>query len=217
MVIRGNSGSGKTAVARAVRAAYGRGAALIEQDYLRRVILREHDETASTGIAPEFIAQAAGFAVANGYHVILEGILHSGRYGDALRRLITVHSGPSYVYYLDVSLAETLRRHAGRAQAAEFGPEFLRDWYVHRDLLGTPGEVIVDESSSLDETVAQVLRTSGLLDAPAVSYCPTACPRCRAEQDGAAIGRAHPGPARPGDEGTLAAAGPGAVPVRRDA
>src|SRR5215510_2150387 len=47
IVVRGNSGSGKSTIARAVRDRYGRGCALIEQDYLRRTILREHDELES--------------------------------------------------------------------------------------------------------------------------------------------------------------------------
>jgi adenylylsulfate kinase-like enzyme len=43
IVLRGNSGSGKSTVARAVRERYGRGCALIEQDYLRRIVLRERE------------------------------------------------------------------------------------------------------------------------------------------------------------------------------
>ncbi|MEU8274886.1 hypothetical protein ACFYOK_29280 [Microbispora bryophytorum] len=43
IVLRGNSGSGKTSVARAVRAAYGRGLALVGQDVIRRELLRERD------------------------------------------------------------------------------------------------------------------------------------------------------------------------------
>lgn len=181
VIVRGNSGSGKTSVARAVRDAYGRGAALIEQDYLRRIILREHDSSASTGIAPEFITNAAGFALANGYHVILEGILHTARYADALRKLIQDHDGPSYAYYLDVSFAETLRRHATRPQAAEFDPDQMREWYLDHDVLGTLGEHLVGESSTLTQTVDHVLRSSRLTETAAVTYCPTACPRCLTE------------------------------------
>jgi len=94
----------------------------LEQDYLRRIVLREHDASASTGIAPEFITNAAAFALRSGYHVILEGILHTGRYTRALRALITEHVGPSFVYYLDVSFEETVRRHASRPQALDFDP-----------------------------------------------------------------------------------------------
>ena len=181
VILRGNSGSGKTSVARAVRDAYGRGAALLEQDYLRRVILREHDGSASTGIAPEFITNAAAFALANGYHVILEGILHTARYADAVLKLIKDHDGPSFVYYLDVSLAETLRRHATRPQATEFDPDQMREWYIDHDVLGTPGEHIIGESSTFTQTVGHVLHSSRLTETPAVTYCPTACARCLTE------------------------------------
>jgi uridine kinase len=44
VVIRGNSGSGKSTVTRELRHRYGRGCALVEQDYLRRMVLRERDE-----------------------------------------------------------------------------------------------------------------------------------------------------------------------------
>jgi predicted kinase len=181
VIVRGNSGSGKTSVARAVRDSYGRGAALIEQDYLRRVILREHDSSASTGIAPEFITNAAAFALGNGYHVILEGILHTGSYGDALLKLIKDHDGPSFVYYLDVSFAETLRRHATRPQATEFDPDQMREWYIDHDVLGVPGEHIIGESSTFTQTVGHVLHSSRLTETPAVTYCPTACARCLTE------------------------------------
>jgi len=181
IVLRGNSGSGKSTVARAVRDRYGRGCALIEQDYLRRTILREHDGLESTGIAPEFIAQAAAFALRNGYHVILEGILTAQRYGPTLRDLINEHSGPSFVYYFDIPYEETVRRHVTRSLATEFGADEMRDWYRHRDVLGTPGEHLIDESSSLDEIVDLVLDTSDLLGTAAATYCPTACPRCAAD------------------------------------
>jgi len=39
ILLRGNSGSGKSTIARAVRDRYSRGLALVEQDYLRRIVL----------------------------------------------------------------------------------------------------------------------------------------------------------------------------------
>ena len=41
IVLRGNSGSGKSTVAKALREAYGRGVAWVSQDLIRRTILRE--------------------------------------------------------------------------------------------------------------------------------------------------------------------------------
>jgi hypothetical protein len=79
VVIRGNSGSGKSTVARRLRLGYGRGCALAEQDYLRRIVLRERDGPG--GIAPALIEQTVRFALDHGYHAVLEGILLRDRYG----------------------------------------------------------------------------------------------------------------------------------------
>jgi chloramphenicol 3-O-phosphotransferase len=43
VVLRGNSASGKSSVAAGLREKFGRGLALVAQDNLRRVVLREHD------------------------------------------------------------------------------------------------------------------------------------------------------------------------------
>jgi 2-phosphoglycerate kinase len=50
IVIRGNSGSGKSAVAAEIRRRYGRGLALVGQDNLRRHVLREHDVAGGANI-----------------------------------------------------------------------------------------------------------------------------------------------------------------------
>ena len=163
VIIRGNSGSGKSSIAREVRARYGhRGIGLIEQDYLRRVLLRELDR--SGGIAPDLIETNARFVLDHGYHAIVEGILHTGRYAAMLQRLITAHAGRTSVYYLDVSFAETLRRHATRPQAAEFTPEQMAGWYAEHDVLGVPGERVIGEASPFEGTVEFILTTSGLLE-----------------------------------------------------
>lgn len=92
IVLRGNSGSGKSSIARAVRARYGRGLALVEQDYLRRQLLKELDLPG--GNAAELIAQTVRFALDAGYHVLCEGILHRDRYGPMLDQLRRAHTAP---------------------------------------------------------------------------------------------------------------------------
>jgi predicted kinase len=160
VIIRGNSGSGKSTVARRLRLGYGRGCALVEQDYLRRIVLRERDEPG--GIAPALIAQTVRFALDHGYHAVLEGILLRDRYGPMLTALREAHRGRTSVFYLDVSLDETLRRHTTRPQATEFTPDDMRGWYARRDLLGGDEEHVVPESSTLEDTVAFIAATAGL-------------------------------------------------------
>ncbi|SCL43071.1 AAA family ATPase [Micromonospora aurantiaca] len=181
VIVRGNSGSGKTTAAREVRRRYGRGCALIEQDYLRRVMLCEHDSSRTNPVAPTFITATAKTALDLGYHVVLEGILHTGRYGAVLRQLIAEHTGPTHVYYLDVCFEETIRRHQTRAEPINVTPEQMREWYSARDLLDVPGERIIPETSTFEQTVTTILTTSGLAGSPPLTPCPNRCPHCAAK------------------------------------
>ena len=159
VVIRGNSGSGETTVAHDLQRAMGRFTANIGQDHLRRVVLREHDRPNADNIG--LIAHTARYCLAIGYHVIVEGILYSGHYGSMLCDLISHHTGPAHVFYLDTSLEETLRRHASRPMAAEVGPERLREWYRERDLLAVPGEIVADGDLSPRENLSLLLQHIG--------------------------------------------------------
>ncbi|MEH0821767.1 MULTISPECIES: kinase [unclassified Micromonospora] len=158
--IRGNSGSGKSSIARELRRRHGRGCALVEQDYLRRIVLRERDLPG--GAAPALIAQTVRFALDHGYHVVLEGILHSSRYRSMLTSLRDGHRGRSLFCYLDVSLAETLRRHLTRPQASEFTAEDMSGWYAAHDVLGWPDEIVLPETTGLNEAVTVIAAAAGL-------------------------------------------------------
>ncbi|MCM4084574.1 AAA family ATPase [Paractinoplanes hotanensis] len=177
-IIRGNSGSGKSSVAREVRRRYGRGCALVEQDYLRRIVCREHDISGIDPVAPAFIASTVASLLGLGYHVVLEGILHRERYGEVLRRLIGEHRGPSAVYYLDVPFEETVRRHQTRAASVDFTVDDMAQWYAERDLLGVSGEHVIGANSTLSDTAETILRASGLVTAAPLTPCPTRCARC---------------------------------------
>jgi predicted kinase len=181
VVIRGNSGSGKTTTAREVRRRYAsRGLAVIEQDHCRRVILREHGG-GEDRVAPGFITTMTKAALDGGYHVLLEGILHTGQHGDLLRTLISEHQGPTACYFMDVSFEETVRRHLRREEPIPVDPETMRSWYAGQDLLGVPGEVVIPESMGFHEVVETILHTSGLAEAAALTPCPTRCAHCAAK------------------------------------
>lgn len=183
VIIRGNSGSGKTTAAREVRRRFGRGLALLEQDYLRRTLLREHDSTHINPVAPAFIAATARTALDLGYHVILEGILHTERYATVLHQLIDSHPGPVAAFYLNVSFDETVRRHLNRAEPIPVTPDEMLRWYAHRDLLGAPGESVIDETSTFEQTVTTILHASGLATVAPQTPCPRRCRHCARESD----------------------------------
>lgn len=162
IVVRGNSGSGKSSVARALRQAHGRGLAWVPQDVVRRTIVWERDRPGGVNIG--LIDQIARYCLDQGYHVVLDGILYADRYETMLAGLRRDHLGSSWFYYLDVSLDETLRRHATRPQAAEFTAEDMSDWYRPRDLLSSVRERVIPEASTLAETVSAILAETRLTD-----------------------------------------------------
>ena len=159
ILIRGNSASGKTSLARELQVAMGRGTANIGQDHFRRVVLREHDVPGGDNV--ELIALAARHCLKIGYHVILEGILFSQHYGDMLRTLLDEHPGPRHVFYLDVPLDDSVRRHERRPLRAEVKEAQIRSWYVDADHLGVAGEVVVSGSRGLGEVLHEVRTNIG--------------------------------------------------------
>jgi hypothetical protein len=137
----------------------GPGVANIGQDHLRRVVLREHDVPGGDNVG--LIAHTVEYCLAVGCDVLLEGILLEAHYGQMLRELLGSHAGPSHVFYLDVPLDETLRRHEGRPLRSEVPAEKLREWFVPDDLLGWPGEVVLDATAGLATVLAGVLAHLG--------------------------------------------------------
>lgn len=163
IVLRGNSGAGKSTVARTLREAYGRGVAWVSQDFIRRIILKEKDQPGAANIG--LIDRITRYSLDHGYHVILDGIFYADRYELMLADLNRDHVGVSRFYYLDVSLEETLRRHATRPEAAEFGPHEMRLWHRPRDLLSMIEEKVIPETSPLRETASLILAETQLLHA----------------------------------------------------
>nr|WP_206439632.1 kinase [Streptomyces scabichelini] len=105
VVVRGNSASGKSTVAAGIRNEFGRGLALVGQDNLRRVVLRERERPGGANIG--LIDTVVRYSLDAGYHVVLEGILYVTHYGEMLSRLRRDHRGRTHCYYLmlDTGLA----------------------------------------------------------------------------------------------------------------
>lgn len=157
VILRGNSASGKSTVARRVQRALPRKAvAVIGQDQVRRDVLWAQEEMQSdkTGLTLVMARHCLGI----GRITVVEGIFGSEWYGGMFTDLLREHAGPVLVYYLDVSLAETLRRHAGKPIASHVSDAEVSSWYREHDVLGVDGEVVLGEHLSEDVMVERVLR-----------------------------------------------------------
>lgn len=168
VVLRGNSASGKSTVAAGIRERFGRGLALVGQDNLRRVVLRERDRPGGANIG--LIDTVARYSLDAGYHVVLEGILYADRYGQMLRQLRADHRGHTHCYYLEVPFPETLARHATKPIAEEVGESQLREWYRPLDLLPGSIETVIHSDSILADTVDRIMHDTDLARLPAMDH-----------------------------------------------
>lgn len=159
ILIRGNSGTGKSALAAAIRAARPRGIAIVGQDQLRREILnvRERPGTPAVG----YIDLSARYALDQGLHVVVEGILYDEIYGEMLRRLLVDHRGITRCYRYDITFEESLRRHSTKAEANEFGEAQMAQWWRDADPLVGVEETHIGPGPSLEDTTQRVLRECG--------------------------------------------------------
>jgi deoxyadenosine/deoxycytidine kinase len=159
IILRGPSGSGKSSVAKKLQDMLGAKTALVEQDYFRRFILREKDT--EDGIRTDLISTVAKFILSKGYNVILEGIFYSKRYSGMFQEILEAHPRGNHCYYFDVSLEETLKRHAAKNEPG-FGEEKMREWYKDKDLLPELDEILIPESLTLEEAVEAIAKDSSV-------------------------------------------------------
>ena len=162
IIIRGNSGSGKTIIAKQLQQDFqprfvmdsGHGTMLVSQDVIRRDILRAKDGPNNPSI--QLIKDTATYGLSIGFDVIIEGILVRGVYGAMLRELSALFD-ETHVYYFDISFKETLRRHQTKPNSHEFGETQMREWYVANDVLNLPSEKLFTDDQSQDEILRAIL------------------------------------------------------------
>jgi adenylylsulfate kinase-like enzyme len=155
IIIRGNSGSGKTTTAKSLQDHLGRGTLLVSQDTVRREMLKVHDRDANLSI--DLISQIAQYGKDKCQFVIVEGILYKDRYGEMLNNLIQFFNQKTYTFYFDLSFEETIKRHNSSSKKMEFGEDSLRAWWISKDYLGVGGEMILTNDMSQNDVLQLIL------------------------------------------------------------
>lgn len=133
---------------------------LIEQDYFRRTICKEHDRTDS--LNEKLLLHTIQFAINHDRHIILEGILYTVNYRNFFTKLFKIHPDNNFVYYFDIPFDETLRRHKTKPNRDDFGETDMRKWFHPHDYLRVEGERIINGEATQDEIVKMILRETGL-------------------------------------------------------
>jgi len=132
IIIRGNSGSGKTVLAQRLQNHFGTdNCLLLQQDVLRRNILHTNDHAGNPAI--DLISDLAEFGQKHYPITILEGILRKDVYGDMLTELCKTFFPNILIYYLDIPFEVTLRNN--NQKETPFSTTQLRNWWRERDYL----------------------------------------------------------------------------------
>jgi len=155
IIVRGNSGSGKSVLAKALRDSRPRGVAILGHDQLKREILHLSDRPGTHTV--DYFDLSARFILDRGLHLVIEGILHEEIYGEMLRGLVRDHRGVTRCYRYDLSFEQTLSRHLTKWNADVVSEQKLRSWYRPSDPLHGVTEQVITGDSELEETLSRVL------------------------------------------------------------
>ena len=148
VIIRGNSGSGKSSLARKLQTHYGRGTLLISQDTVRWDMLKEKVEPGNLSI--DLTETLARFGYEHDLLVLVEGFYETDIYGQMLEQLRNLFGSQTLAYYYDLTFEETVRRHQTRAKQEEFTPADMKRWWKDRDFLDWEEEVFFTDEDSLE-------------------------------------------------------------------
>ena len=154
IILRGNSGSGKTTIAKEIQKNFGRNTMLISQDVIRRDMLRVKDgeNTEAISLMKELLA----YGREHSDIVILEGIMYADWYKPLFELAIQLYDTKVYAYYFDIPFEETLKRHQTKPNCNEFGEEAMRKWGRKKDFSDVLKERIITSEKDIQGIVSDI-------------------------------------------------------------
>ncbi|MCL2814713.1 MAG: kinase [Oscillospiraceae bacterium] len=156
VIIRGNSGSGKTTVSKLLQRKIGRGTLVIPQDFIRREMLWVNDRPNNQAIG--LLENLIMYGRQNCNYVILEGILNSDIYKSLFQKIKELFNDNVYAYYFDLPFEETLQRHNLKSNSHEFGEKEMRGWWREKDFLNNINENSIYKEMSSDDIVELIYK-----------------------------------------------------------
>ena len=154
IILRGNSGSGKTTVAKELQNRLGENTMRISQDMIRREILKVKDgeNTQALPLMKELLIYGSNHSEV----VILEGIMYADWYQSLFELAVELYDTEIYAYYFDLSFEETLKRHQTKPNCHDFGEEEMRRWWREKDFSNVLNEVCITDEKDMESIVADI-------------------------------------------------------------
>ena len=154
IILRGNSGSGKSTIAKELQNRFGTNTMLISQDIVRRDMLKVKDgeDTPALPLMKELLL----YGHKHSDIVILEGIMYSEWYKPLFELSIKLYGSKIYAFYFDLSFEETLKRHQTKPNSHEFGEDALRRWWHEKDFSDALNETPITAEKNIDDIVTDI-------------------------------------------------------------
>lgn len=159
IIIRGPSGVGKSTVAKALMERTTRPTVLVDLDYYRFGYVNPPDDKHQL----EYVLSGNDVisSLKLDFDVIFDGNFTTASRLHFLKRLFKVHPEENFLFYLDASLEETLKRYQTKTNS-RIDTDKMKEVYKFASPVGHEKEVIIPEHSSLQETVDLIRRTAGI-------------------------------------------------------
>lgn len=156
IILRGNSGSGKTCAAKALQEKFGPNTMLISHDMIRMQVLHVWSRMGVEKSLPLMI-ELLRYGRRNSEVTLLEGILSMPDYAPLFETAVEEYgAGNIHAYYYDLPFEETLRRHSTKPNRDDFGEAEMRRWWQEKDYLPMIRETILKQDLSLDDAVEMI-------------------------------------------------------------
>jgi len=161
IILRGNSGSGKTTAAKALQRKLGPNTMLISHDMIRMQMLYVSGKTGIEKSQP-LMMELLKYGRRHSEMTILEGILDSVEYRELFECCLSEFGSENIdAFYYDLPFEETLVRHQTKPNRMDFGEAEMRRWWREKDYLSVIRETILTREISLDETVELICQKIG--------------------------------------------------------
>ncbi|WP_125763029.1 AAA family ATPase [Companilactobacillus hulinensis] len=141
ILLRGNSGSGKTTTAEHLKDELPENVLYINQDNVRMQMISK--TTSKDTYSISLMNSMVHWGFENVDYIIVEGILKKSVYQDLLKSWKHIMDEKMLTYYIDVSFDETYRRNLTKKR--HFDEATMRSWWQEKDELGFENTVFHDE------------------------------------------------------------------------
>lgn len=156
IILRGNSGSGKTSAAKLLQERLGPNTMRISHDMVRMEILHVQGRQGVERSLP-LMTELLKYGRRNSEFTVLEGILPCPDYRPLFGTALEEYGRENiFAYYYDISFEETLRRHRTKANRGDFGEEDMRRWWQEKGYLENIEETLFRENISLEGAVEKI-------------------------------------------------------------